>query len=386
MLDIFLKQGFRLNRLLGFANGFFILIAIQAYATQQTPFHWFSQGVPLAFAVLASLAFMLINEIGLKTFKTLHRSDNIIQDKLSVALPLVTTAYLCLQYILLAQVGTLLLMVFSILSAQLMGHPRLARGAAGFLLLLFSFSLLLGYPDLLPLGVSPLSRAAPTVEWLLQVTPFILILLYYHQATASTLYATHDKMLRLQSLAATDGLTGLINRRQFNHQLHSEIARARRHKKPLSLALFDIDDFKKINDMYGHPVGDRILKELGQLVLENVRESDTPARYGGEEFALILPETRQAEAYELLERLRALVEKTVFCLPDNPITATISVGVAQLDAKELNAFDLVEISDTALYEAKKQGKNRVVYGVVPTPKIQVPGKSASFKLHEAPAS
>jgi diguanylate cyclase (GGDEF)-like protein len=264
--------------------------------------------------------------------------------------------------------------------AQMMGHLKLARILAVSTGVLFLASLAFGYPHTLS---DSFLKNSPGIEWIAQVTPFLMLLFYQYQTTTSTLFSTQDKVVRLQSLAATDGLTGLINRRQFNHQLHSEIARARRHKAPLSLALFDIDDFKKINDVYGHPVGDRILKELGTLILQNVRESDTPARYGGEEFALILPETRQTEAYELLERIRALVERTVFCLPDNPLTSTISVGVAQLDFKEASAFEIVETADTALYEAKKQGKNRVVFGVVPTPKLQITGKAASFKLNES---
>jgi diguanylate cyclase (GGDEF)-like protein len=187
--------------------------------------------------------------------------------------------------------------------------------------------------------------------------------------------SSSSQLNRLQSLAATDGLTGLVNRRQFNHQLQSEIARAKRHALPLSLALFDIDDFKKLNDTYGHPIGDRVLKDLGKLVTQNIRECDISARYGGEEFALILPETRQMEAYELLERLRALVERTVFCLPDNPLTISISVGVAQMDFNQATAVSLVEKSDAALYEAKRKGKNQVVFGTIPTPKITLTRQS-----------
>ena len=174
----------------------------------------------------------------------------------------------------------------------------------------------------------------------------------------------------LQSMATTDALTRLVNRRQFNTRLNSEVSRARRHHSALSLALFDIDNFKHLNDHYGHPVGDRILQELGQLISKNVRESDVAARYGGEEFALILPETREKEASDLLERLRQLVSETVFCLPDNPITLTVSIGVSELNSRHNNVFELVERADQALYQAKGQGKNRVYIasqGVYPLP-------------------
>jgi diguanylate cyclase (GGDEF)-like protein len=182
--------------------------------------------------------------------------------------------------------------------------------------------------------------------------------------------SSSTQVTRLQSMATTDALTGLINRRLFNLQLQGEWSRARRHHSALCLALFDVDNFKKINDTYGHPVGDRILKELAALVAHNLRDSDIPARYGGEEFALILTETRQMEAAELMERVRVLIERHVFCLPDNPQTVTVSIGVAQFDPKaHTRPEDLVGQADAALYEAKHQGKNRVIYGVLPVPKV-----------------
>ena len=98
--------------------------------------------------------------------------------------------------------------------------------------------------------------------------PVILATFHYGTFITALVKSASSQVNWLQSLATTDGLTGLINRRQFNHRLQAEIARARRHHNPLSLALFDIDDFKKVNDLYGHPVGDRILKELGALIGE----------------------------------------------------------------------------------------------------------------------
>jgi diguanylate cyclase (GGDEF)-like protein len=167
----------------------------------------------------------------------------------------------------------------------------------------------------------------------------------------------------LQSLASTDALTSLINRREFNQRLVSEMARSRRHLSPLSLALFDIDHFKHINDQFGHPVGDRILRELGQIIQQNVREHDIAARYGGEEFALILPETQVDAAIELMERIRVLIARTVFCLPDQPLGLTISIGIGFFKPDEDVMFSLVERADVALYAAKNNGRNQVVFGV-----------------------
>jgi diguanylate cyclase (GGDEF)-like protein len=176
----------------------------------------------------------------------------------------------------------------------------------------------------------------------------------------------------LQSLASTDGLTGLINRREFNQRLVAEMARSRRHSSALSLAIFDIDHFKHINDQFGHPVGDRILRELGQMILQNIREHDIAARYGGEEFALILPETPIDAAVELMERLRALMARTVFCLPDQPLGLTISIGVGFFEPDDDVMFSLVERADVALYAAKNNGRNQVVYGVEPVHKQLAP--------------
>ena len=181
---------------------------------------------------------------------------------------------------------------------------------------------------------------------------------------------TDQKANILQSMATTDGLTGLINRRYFDRRIAEEIARARRHNSNLSLALFDIDHFKRINDTYGHTVGDKILNELGELILNNTRESDVSARYGGEEFALILPETTQIEAYELLERLRQLIECNTFVKDESPVLVTVSVGIAQYHC-EYDAEDFIEQADASLYQAKRTGRNRVVYGTFTTPKLNL---------------
>ena len=182
---------------------------------------------------------------------------------------------------------------------------------------------------------------------------------------------TGSKAENLHSMATTDALTGLINRREFNRRISEEFSRSRRHNSPLSLALFDIDFFKKINDTYGHNAGDAILKELGQLIANSTRTSDIACRYGGEEFALILPETNQGEAYELLDRLRQIVEEKIFNKQMKPIKATISVGVAQLDMSDKAPLDFCERADKALYKAKESGRNRVENASLGLPKIEL---------------
>jgi len=164
---------------------------------------------------------------------------------------------------------------------------------------------------------------------------------------------------KLYTLATRDALTGLLNKRELNRRLIEEMARAKRHKSPLTIAMFDIDFFKKINDKFGHVAGDFVLKELGQLIMENTRTSDIAARYGGEEFALILPETTEKEAFDLLERIRQTVQNKPFYYSYIPIKATISIGLAQLEPTDINGEMFCQRADKALYRAKDKGRNTV---------------------------
>lgn len=365
MLHTHLKQALRLNRGVGFsllAYGAFALVA-----TVVAPHGWVGYA-RLGGLALLGIAFLMINELSLKAVKRHPKMDELMMEKISLLIPLAGCMLVAVAYLATGQLGIFLMSTVVMLQAQLFGHNGISRVMMAMMAVLFLVTMPLGYPHLV--GFQPV--ATKGLILLLVLLPFVCTLTYYGGIVSTLVRSTTHKVNKLQSLAATDGLTGLINRRQFNHQLDAEIARARRYKKPLSLALFDIDDFKKVNDFYGHTTGDRILKELGALLAVNVREADIPARYGGEEFALILPETGQIDAHDLLERLRAMVERTVFCLPDNPMTITISVGVAQLDPESAKAFELIERADAALYEAKKQGKNQVIYGVLPTPKVSYP--------------
>lgn len=169
---------------------------------------------------------------------------------------------------------------------------------------------------------------------------------------------------QLELLASTDPLTGVVNRRRFFHTAEAELYRARRYDRPLVLALVDIDHFKRINDNYGHAVGDDTLKTLAHAVGNRLRRSDLFARFGGEEFVLLLPETQLGDGLRLCERLRQMVETIKLQIPDRaePFGFTVSIGVADLqhDGDSLN--QLLARADAALYKAKRDGRNQVAYG------------------------
>lgn len=170
---------------------------------------------------------------------------------------------------------------------------------------------------------------------------------------------SRERMIaELERMATTDELTQLFNVRQFSSVLEREVDRSRRYGRALSLILFDIDHFKRVNDQHGHPVGDQVLRHVANLIETSCRRADTAFRYGGEEFALILPETNAEKARSVAERVRQVVERQPFA-GDVTINVSVSAGVAQLTVDE-GVRDLVRRSDEALYSAKRQGRNRVV--------------------------
>jgi len=162
---------------------------------------------------------------------------------------------------------------------------------------------------------------------------------------------------RLEELSITDDLTGIYNRRHFYEKLSQEIARADRHKRPLSLLMFDVDHFKSYNDTHGHLAGNRILERVGRIVSEEIREVDWGFRYGGDEFTVILPETSKENARVVAERIRKAFEKCKFD------ETTLSIGIAQYDL-ESDLEILIKHADEAMYKAKNQGGNRIeIYGI-----------------------
>jgi len=164
----------------------------------------------------------------------------------------------------------------------------------------------------------------------------------------------------IKNLSRHDGLTGAFNHACIVGELAAEIQRSRRYEGPFSVILFDIDDFKVVNDRYGHLTGDHVLREVTRITKDNLRAIDKVGRYGGEEFLIILPETDIQNAVLVAERLRAAIDKAAFELDGNRIHVTMSAGVAfYVNGREEK--DLVKEADDNLYTAKNQGKNRIYY-------------------------
>jgi diguanylate cyclase (GGDEF)-like protein len=167
-----------------------------------------------------------------------------------------------------------------------------------------------------------------------------------------------EYMQHILSLAAVDSLTGLYNKRHFDEVFGKEVARADQTQQALSLILLDIDHFKKINDNFGHPAGDAVLKHVASVVKGQIRPGDTLCRVGGEEFALVLPQTPLALATQAAELIRVAVDDTACDVDSTIIPATLSLGVAQLGPGEVPE-GLYRRSDERLYAAKHGGRNRV---------------------------
>ena len=170
--------------------------------------------------------------------------------------------------------------------------------------------------------------------------------------------------LRMQKphvLSANDGLTGLMNRRAFEDRWNGEVARVRRHGRPISIAAIDIDYFKQFNDTYGHAAGDTALRSVARVIQNRVRGGDFVARIGGEEFVVALPETNSAAALTVAEGLRRAVSKNPIAIPGSrtPASVTISIGVASWPEHGEEVTRLLERADDYLYEAKLAGRDQV---------------------------
>jgi len=186
-------------------------------------------------------------------------------------------------------------------------------------------------------------------------------------ASANALYNAllHEKLsrekTRLERFAITDYLTGIYNIRYFYNRIEEEFSRAVRYRLPLSCIMFDIDHFKKINDNFGHRVGDIILREFAQLVKMHSRRSDVFARYGGEEFILLLPQTQLKGAVAEAERIRIAVKEHQFNAIRKKIDIAVSIGIACRPHKKIKNYDdLINLADNAMFAAKKKGRDRIV--------------------------
>ncbi|MFG1925313.1 GGDEF domain-containing protein [Cryptosporangium sp. NPDC048952] len=186
-----------------------------------------------------------------------------------------------------------------------------------------------------------------------------------------------EALAEQQRLAITDPLTGLSNRRYFEQSLATEVVRARRNKRPLSLVVLDLDHFKQINDRYGHPAGDAALIQVGTLLQVITRDSDVVARYGGEEFVWLLPDTDEEGAAAMAERLRVTLAAHPVALPSgDPLWITGSLGVASAQGT-VDAMVLTASADEAMYRAKSAGRNRVERATNPEDAPAAPGASVS---------
>ena len=165
----------------------------------------------------------------------------------------------------------------------------------------------------------------------------------------------------LRTLMVRDSLTGLLNHTSFKERLRTEVARAKRQDKSLSVALIDIDLFKKVNDTYGHPAGDRVIKNLARLLKQRLRGADVIGRYGGEEFAVALPDTALEGAAKVMNNIRASFEAIVQHAGDKTFQITFSAGVSQYPLIS-EAEELIQVADEALYDAKHSGRNQVSKG------------------------
>lgn len=164
---------------------------------------------------------------------------------------------------------------------------------------------------------------------------------------------------KITDLASRDALTGIYNLRFFIERMRQEISRAKRHSIPLSIIYFDLDYFKKVNDQYGHPVGDIVLREISNQVKKITREHDIFARVGGEEFSILLPSCELSNAKIQAERIRTSIENLAIAIPDNGVLhSTVSIGVVSWISGE-SYNDFYKRADEKLYLAKQHGRNRV---------------------------
>ena len=179
----------------------------------------------------------------------------------------------------------------------------------------------------------------------------------YYVFSLTDITKLKEKSNLFEYQASHDKLTGLYNRNKFDEIYSKEIKRAKRYSNDLSIILFDIDNFKQINDKYGHPIGDEVLKEIANITLTSVREQDITVRWGGEEFLVLLPQTNLLGAVTVANKIRSSLE--MHPLTSSVLKMTASFGVAQLQESD-DEITLISRSDKLLYEAKSAGKNKVV--------------------------
>lgn len=216
-------------------------------------------------------------------------------------------------------------------------------------------------------SVRPLTSQAPLMYQNLTLSPLIgadgevshvCVLVYDVTDVATNRLSLEEANKDLATLSQTDRLSGLANRGYWEDCLAQEYQRLQRYQGTASLVLFDIDHFKKVNDTYGHHVGDEVIKQIAQLTSSGLRDTDKAGRYGGEEFALLLPHTTVEQAHVMAERLRETIANHTFNYEDTQLSLTISSGIAEFQADFESYTKWIEAADQALYKSKRNGRNQ----------------------------
>ncbi len=201
--------------------------------------------------------------------------------------------------------------------------------------------------------IIPLTNVRSEVE-------HICIILYDVTEVAVNRLQLQDANNQLHTLSRTDGLTGLLNRKTWEQELELEFKRFQRHPEVSCLIMFDIDHFKRVNDTYGHPTGDAVIRETAKVLMDSIRDIDIAGRYGGEEFTIILTHTNKQGALVVAERIRTQMESITVTHDSHEVKYTVSLGIAEIHADIENRTAWIERADRALYQAKDNGRNNSV--------------------------
>ncbi len=324
--------------------------------------------IPIFFSNTVAYTLLLLSMVlfyqALLNFKEKHFSKRIYYPLIGVAFLLfVTFTFIypsaILRVITIALIGSVLAFLCSFLlifkdgfspniSERLMGFGFFVIGLSPVITLLSIFLNVYQFTDIFPIGI-------------IQNVNFAFIFVSLLILTSSFMLMINDKfMSEILRLATMDSLTEVYNRAAMEKLIEKEIDRSKRYDLPMSLLLLDLDLFKKVNDTYGHQVGDFALKKLVQTITKVLRDPDSLGRFGGEEFLILLPETDLVNGNIAAERVREIVEKTPIEAGTKTFNITISIGLATLNPETDDFEELFRRADLGLYKAKQTGRNRVV--------------------------